>query len=152
MDNPYLISGNVAFDERGKVSFVNDFTFSDVKRFYMIQNHENYFVRAWQGHQNEAKYFTVLQGKALICAVKIDNWNTPSKELSVEEFVLTEEKPAVLCLPKGYANGMMNLTKDTKIVVFATTTLTETNADNYRWEPMYWNPWKQFIKESSWVK
>ena len=43
--------GGVAVDDRGEVGFVNDFTFSGVKRFYTVANHSDGFVRAWHGHR-----------------------------------------------------------------------------------------------------
>ena len=56
MDAPWLIEGGLAVDDRGIVSFVNDFDFAGVKRFYMVSNHKAGFVRAWHAHKHEAKY------------------------------------------------------------------------------------------------
>ena len=42
-----LIAGASHVDGRGAVSFVNDFDFARVKRFYMVENHMPGFVRAW---------------------------------------------------------------------------------------------------------
>ena len=39
MKDPKVISGGVAIDDRGSVTFVNDFDFLGVKRFYQVQNH-----------------------------------------------------------------------------------------------------------------
>ncbi|MCD4818931.1 MAG: WxcM-like domain-containing protein [Candidatus Cloacimonetes bacterium] len=146
MEKPILIKGDSVVDHRGKVSFVNDFDFKDIKRFYFSQNHQANFVRAWQCHKHEAKYFTVIQGTALICTVKIDNWNNPSKDLPIQEFIISAEKPTILRIPKGFANGIMNFSKDTKILIFATTTLSETSQDDIRLAPDYWNPWKKVVK------
>ena len=33
----------------------------------------------------------VVQGAAMICAVKIDNWKKPSKENKVEKIILSEK-------------------------------------------------------------
>ena len=144
---PIGIRGDSVIDERGKVSFVNDFSFDDVKRFYIIQNHTEFFVRAWQCHKYEAKYFMVIDGTAMICAVQLDDWDNPSKNLSVQQFILSEEKPEVLKIPAGYANGIMNITKKAKVMIFATTTLEETNNDDKRLNPYYWNPWKIYGKK-----
>ena len=35
---PLLINGDIAIDDRGKISFVNTFDFENVKRFYQIRN------------------------------------------------------------------------------------------------------------------
>ena len=36
-----IMNGNVFADGRGYVSFVNDFDFKNVKRFYMVDNFED---------------------------------------------------------------------------------------------------------------
>ena len=136
-----LIKGGLAVDDRGNVSFVNDFNFADVKRFYMIQNHQTGFVRAWHGHKKEAKYFYVVDGDALICGIKIDDWERPSKELKVEKFVLSARTPSILYLPAGYANGLMSLSPNTKVMVFSASTLQDSLGDDIRFEARYWNPW-----------
>lgn len=138
---PKLIKGGISVDDRGSVSFVNDFDFANVKRFYMIKNHAQGFIRAWHGHKNEGKYFSVVKGSALICGVQIDDWNNPSRNLKVHRFVLSEKIPSVLFLPAGYANGSMSLNEDAQIMVFSTSTLQESLNDDIRFESRYWNPW-----------
>ena len=139
---PKLIQGELAADDRGEVSFVNDFTFGGVKRFYVVSNHRPGFVRAWHGHRREEKYVTVVCGAAVVCAVKIDNWEQPSKESEVHRYVLSAAKPAVLYIPRGYANGFMTLTNDVKFVFFSTASLEESLKDDVRFESRYWDPWQ----------
>jgi dTDP-4-dehydrorhamnose 3,5-epimerase-like enzyme len=141
MNEPVLLKGGIAVDDRGSVSFVNDFKFSGVKRFYMIENHRQGFIRAWHGHRNEGKYFFVVKGSALVCGVQVDHWEAPSKDLKVHRFVLSETQPSILFLPSGYANGSMSLTRDAKILVLSTSTLQESLADDFRFDAHYWNPW-----------
>jgi dTDP-4-dehydrorhamnose 3,5-epimerase-like enzyme len=141
MSEPILIKGGIAVDDRGSVSFVNDFNFAGVKRFYMIENHRQGFIRAWHGHRNEGKYFFVVKGSALVCGVQVDNWETPSKDLKVHRFVLSETQPSILFLPAGYANGSLSLTRDAKILVLSTSTLQESLGDDIRFDAHYWNPW-----------
>lgn len=141
-DEPTLVKGGIAVDDRGDVSFVNDFNFDDVKRFYMVQNHKQGFVRAWHGHKNEAKNVLVVKGAALVCAVKIDNWDNPSKNLEVKRFVLSEKNPSVLHIPAGYANGFMSLTEDAKLVFFSSSSIQESLQDDFRFDAHYWDPWK----------
>ncbi len=162
MKEPCLIVGDSITHARGRVSFVNDFSFPDVKRFYLIQNHENLYVRAWQGHQKERKYFFVIKGKAFVCAIKIDNWQEPSPDLEIKKYLLKEESPSVLCVPEGYANGIMNVSNESKIVVFSTSTLAETKLDDFRWKAYFWNPWDELrekmnnksdeVLEKKWMK
>jgi WxcM-like, C-terminal. len=70
MSNPVIISGNKHQDERGILSFINDFDMEPVKRFYTIFHHDTTVVRAWQGHQVEQKWFVVLEGAFDIALVK----------------------------------------------------------------------------------
>ena len=141
MAEPKLITGGLSIDDRGEVGFVNDFDFGNVKRFYTLSNHQKGFIRAWHGHKNESKYFYTAKGAALICAVEIDNWDKPSKDLKVHRFVLSEKSPSILFIPKGYANGFMSLNDDTKIIVFSSSELKDSIKDDYRFEARYWNPW-----------
>jgi len=138
---PKIIQGGIAVDDRGQIAFVNEFDFRDVKRFYVIQNHKQGFIRAWHGHKKEGKYFFVAKGAVLICGVEIDNWENPSKNLKTHRFVLSEKKPSILFLPPGFANGTMSLTEDTLITVFSTSSLADSLNDDIRFESRYWNPW-----------
>lgn len=129
-----LINGGVAVDDRGQLSFVNDFDFKDVKRFYMVENHEQGFIRAWHGHEREGKYVYVPSGAILIGAVKLETEE-------VERFVLSSSNPQVLYIPPGYANGFMNLQKNTKVIFFSTSTLEDSMGDDIRFEWDKWNIW-----------
>src|SRR3989338_8448630 len=61
-----VFSGGLTADKRGQLSFVNNFHFKGVKRFYQIENSGSSPVRAFHGHMKEAKYFYVAKGfKAL---------------------------------------------------------------------------------------
>jgi dTDP-4-dehydrorhamnose 3,5-epimerase len=113
-----------------------------VKRFYVVSNHKTEFIRAWHAHKKENKYVTVVNGVAIIAAVKIDNWDKPSKDSKIYRYVLSATKPTVLFIPKGYANGFMTLKKDTKLIYFSTATLDESRNDDIRYDAYYWNPWR----------
>lgn len=136
-----LIRGGLATDDRGEVGFVNEFDFAGVKRFYMVSNHRQGFIRAWHAHRKEGKYVLVVKGAALVCGVKIDNWDQPSKDLQVHRHVLSERSPSALYLPPGYANGFMSLTDDAKLLFFSTTTLEDSLGDDIRYDARYWDPW-----------
>ena len=147
-----IISGGVAVDDRGSVRFVNDFDFSGVKRFYQVDNHKQGFIRAWHGHVGEGKYVYVAKGSALVGAVEMevrepiegvanDGLITPEGE--VFKFVLSSQCPKVLWIPPGYANGFMNLTQDTIIQFFSTSTLEESLGDDIRFPYDRWNIWDQ---------
>jgi len=141
VNEPRLIKGGLAVDDRGQVSFVNDFDFEGVKRFYAVENHSRGFVRAWHAHKKEAKYAMVVKGAALVGTVKIDNWDSPSKDATVHRHVLSERAPSVLFIPAGYANGFMSLSDDMKIFYFSTSSIEESLGDDIRYDARYWNPW-----------
>lgn len=142
MDKPTIIPGGVAVDDRGSVRFINDFGFENVKRFYMVDNHKQGFVRAWHGHKKEGKYVLVVSGSALIGAVKVDDWENPSKDLQPEKFVLSATKPSILFIPAGYANGFMSLSPDTKLMFFSTSTLEQSMGDDIRFHARFWDMWE----------
>ena len=142
MVEPRLLKGALVTDDRGEVTFVNDFDFVGVKRFYIVSNHAAGFVRAWHGHRHEAKYVTVVQGAMLIACVRIDDWQNPSPNLPLQRFVLSAHQPAILFIPPGYANGNMSLTADAKAIFFSTSTLEESKNDDIRFDAHFWNPWR----------
>ena len=141
MADPTLLRGGLAVDDRGDVGFVNDFDFSGVRRFYTVRNHRRGFIRAWHGHRREGKYVFAAAGSALVCAVRIDDWTTPSPDATVHRYVLSERSPAVLSIPAGCANGFMSLSDDAKLVFFSTATLAESMEDDVRYHARYWDPW-----------
>ncbi len=142
MEEPRLIEGGLAVDDRGALAFVNGFDFKGVKRFYVVSNHWAGFVRAWHAHRREAKHVLAVAGHAVVGAVKIDNWEAPAKDLPVKRYVLSSEKPAILYIPPGYANGFMTLTADTRLIFFSTATLEESRDDDIRYEARHWDIWK----------
>lgn len=141
MTDPVLYTGDTAIDDRGQVSFVNDFDFVGVKRFYTVRNHRQGFIRAWHAHRREAKYVTVVAGAALVGAVGIDDWEQPSRDLKVHRFVLSAAQPRVLYIPSGYANGFMSLTADAHLAFFSTSSLEESLGDDTRFDAHYWDIW-----------
>lgn len=141
-DEPRLLRGGVSVDDRGSVRFVNEFDFAGVKRFYAVHNHATGFVRAWHAHRREAKYATVLSGAAVVGAVRIDDWASPSRSAHVHRHVLSAAAPSVLYIPPGHANGFMSLTDDTILVFFATASLDESAQDDVRFPFDYWDIWR----------
>jgi dTDP-4-dehydrorhamnose 3,5-epimerase-like enzyme len=141
MNEPQLIEGGLAVDDRGELRFVNAFDFAGVKRFYSVSNHRQGFVRAWHAHKKEAKYALCLQGAVVVGTVPIDNWEHPDPLLQPRRFVLSAHKPAVLFIPAGYANGFMSLTADAALLFFSTSTLEESKGDDFRYDAHYWDIW-----------
>lgn len=135
------VAGGRAVDDRGSLLFVNDLDLANYRRFYMVENHAAGFIRAWHGHRLEGKGVVVLQGAAIVAAVKVDDWENPSRDLPVERRVLSATNPGALIIPPGYANGFKTLTADTKVCFFSSSTLEESAGDDIRFEAHYWDPW-----------
>jgi len=144
LQSPFLIDAGIAVDDRGQLMFANDFDFKKygIRRFYAVTNHKQGFIRAWHGHKNEAKFVLVAKGATVVNIIKIDNWENPSKDLEIQKFVLSAEKPSILYIPAGYVNGFMTLTQDTQVFFFSTSTIEESKGDDIRFESRYWNPWE----------
>jgi len=138
---PFLINGGVSVDERGTISFVNDFNFPKIKRFYMVYTGKKGAVRAWHGHKKEAKYVFAVSGDSLVGAIQINDWKNPSEKAKVYSFSLSSKKPAILYIPKGYANGFKSLTNDAKLIFFSTSTLNQSKKDDIRFDAEYWDIW-----------
>jgi dTDP-4-dehydrorhamnose 3,5-epimerase-like enzyme len=135
---PKIIEGSIFSDSRGSVSFVNDFKFTDIARFYVITNSEENPMRAWQGHKLDSKNFYCVQGSFRVSFVKIDNWEQPSKDLEVESVILKSSESKVLHIPFGFANAVESLEKDSKLISFSTLPLDQVPNDDVRFEPNYW--------------
>jgi dTDP-4-dehydrorhamnose 3,5-epimerase-like enzyme len=141
-EKPHIIIGGQSIDNRGALGFVNDMSLEEFERFYVIQNHENGFIRAWHGHKIEKKAFFVVQGSVQVSCVAISDFQNPSKETAVESYILDSRLPRILIVPAGYANGLKNLSADAILMVFSNLTLKESEADDFRFPFDYWDPWQ----------
>jgi len=142
VDGPHIIEGTLFVDDRGSVTFINDFRLDGLRRFYIVANHSPGFIRAWHAHREECKYVMTVSGSAIVAAVKVDDWERPSKDLPIHRYVLSAQKPTILCIPNGYAHGTMTLTADTKVVFFSDASLEESQQDDFRYDAYYWDAWK----------
>ena len=135
---PFIIQGSNHKDNRGIISFVNDFSFDNIVRFYIIENSEENELRAWQGHKLDTKYFYCIKGAFQVSYVKIDNWEKPSSSLVVESIVLDETDSKILCIPLGYANAIKSLTVGSKLLSFSTLPLSMVKDDDFRYDKNFW--------------
>ncbi len=133
-----LIQGGTHTDERGTVSFVNDFSPKVADRFYTIRAAKTGVPRGWIGHRIEHKWFIAFSGKWLIAAVKPDNWETPSPSLPVQQLQLFAEKPSILHIPSGHACAMVMLTTGGILGVFSTGDPEQLAKDDWRYPIEIW--------------
>lgn len=139
LTKPKLIQGGLHVDTRGTLSFVNDFDFKGVDRFYMIRCHRPGEPRGWTGHRRDAKWFSCVQGTFLVAVVAPDDWKAPARNLPVERFVLSAQKPAVLHVPPGYATGQVALSDDAILMVFSSGAIQQAKEDDYRFSLDTWS-------------
>ena len=79
MLEPEIIGGNHHSDTRGTLTFNNDFNAIAIKRIYTVENASTDFIRAWQGHQIEQRWFSAMVGSFIIKLIKIDSWKIHPK-------------------------------------------------------------------------
>lgn len=135
---PKIIQGGNFSDYRGTISYVNDFSFQDIERFYIISNSEENPIRAWQGHKLDSKNFYCLSGSFKIHFIKIDNWENPSKDLIMETVVVSESESKIVNIPSGYANAIESLEANSKLISFSTLPLANVKEDDIRYPSDYW--------------
>jgi len=133
-----IIAGSIFEDERGSLTFLNDFTLKPIVRLYEIAPINTTIVRAWQGHKNESKWFYCTQGAFVVNLVELDNYENPSDNLEVHTIYLESNNPKVLYVPGGYVNGFKSTMDNSKLMVFSDFDLEASKKDDYRYEPNKW--------------
>jgi dTDP-4-dehydrorhamnose 3,5-epimerase-like enzyme len=136
--NTKIIRGNSHTDHRGTVRFVNDFSFEGIRRFYTISHPDTNTIRAWQGHQYETKYFFITKGSFLIHWIEIDNWQQPSRDLSINTLIISDKQTEILVIMPGHVTGFKALEPESTMILFSNKTLEESQNDDYRFPLEYW--------------
>lgn len=136
-----LITGGQHIDERGKLSFFNDFDMAPVRRFYIIEHPDTNIVRAWQAHQQEQKWLYVVKGSFKVVVVKPDHWEKPSEILLTQEFILQSNGNQLLHIPGGYANGFKALEANSKLMLFSDFSIADAGKDDFRFDKTLWYDW-----------
>ena len=131
-----ILNGKKHQDERGIITFNNDFDASQIKRIYTIDNHSTDFIRGWQGHKIEQRWFASMKGKFKISVTEVDNFENPSKELTIQQYILDDESLTYLHIPAGCITAIQALEEDNKLLVLADYGLGEIQ-DEYRFSIDY---------------
>lgn len=131
MSNPQLIEGKKHQDERGSITFNNDFDATQIKRIYTIENHTAHFIRGWQGHKVEQRWFACMKGSFEISVIEVDDFSNPSQEVVIKKHTLTDEVLTYLQVPAGCVTAIQSLVKESKLLVLSDFKLGEVN-DEYR--------------------
>jgi len=135
---PKLILGDCHSDNRGNIKYNNEFNTQAVKRIYTIENNSIQFIRRWQGHRVEQRWFTAIKGEFKIETIKIDNWKNPSKDLKSLSFKLTENTLDFLHIPQGNVTSIQAISEGAKLLVMSDYSLNEIN-DEYKLSSDYFN-------------
>lgn len=136
MQLPKIIKGNSFTDIRGTINFNNSFDASQIKRMYIIQNSSVNFIRGWQGHKVEQRWFSAVQGEFEIHLIKVDNWEIPSKYLQSIKYNLSSDKMNVLHVPPGFVSSIRSKEPSSKLLAMSNYGIEEIK-DEYRYENDY---------------
>ena len=134
---PSIIFGGTHKDNIRLLRYNNTFDASIVKWIYIIENNLN-FIRGWQGHKIEQRWFLAIKGQFKVQLIKIDNWIEPVKELKRITFNLTEDSLDVLHIPGGYITSIKPEEEGAKLLVMSDYMLNEIS-DNYKYPLSYFN-------------
>jgi len=133
---PTLIVGGVHTDVRGTLRCNNAFDASAIKRMIVIENVDTSFVRAWQGHKIEQRWFSAVQGGFTIRLIAPDNWETPFKDAEIETYELDSAKLDILHIPSGYISSIRATAEGSRLLVMSNYAFNEI-VDEYRFPVDY---------------
>lgn len=117
--NPKYLEGKKHKDERGVVTFNNDFDASQIKRIYTIENHSLDFIRGWQGHKIEQRWFASMKGSFEISVIKLDDFSQPSRVLTIQKYILTDDVLTYLHVPSGCITSIQSKCEGSKLLVLS---------------------------------
>ena len=134
-----VIKGEIFEDKRGQIASINNFSFDEIKRTYILHHPDTSIVRGWHGHKREKKWFYCHSGAFTLKLVAIDNWTKPSKELKIDIFNLTGNESQIICVPAGYASSIKAEIPNSILQVFSNKTYAEAmdEKDSYRFDSDY---------------
>jgi len=145
-EKPIIFFFFLSEEQRGDLEDYYELALDDFLRFYIVRNPKRGTVRAWHGHKVESKLIKLLQGIFIVCLIKIDNWEKPSKNIEILEYEFDSDS-GLIYVPPGYANGAMNVTSDSEIMYFSNLSLEDSAKDDIRFKSNYWDPWEKYSPE-----
>lgn len=131
-----ILKGNRHEDERGIITYNNDFDASKIKRIYTIENHSTEFIRGWQGHKVEQRWFACIKGSFEVSVIVVDNFENPSKELTIQKYLLKDDVLTYLHIPAGCITAIRANEYESKLLVLGDYGLGEI-IDEYRYSLDY---------------
>ncbi|HZW76817.1 MAG TPA: WxcM-like domain-containing protein [Flavobacteriaceae bacterium] len=132
MEESKLFQGNSFNDERGTITFNNDFDLSKIKRIYTIENRDTEFIRGWQGHEIEERWFACISGSFEIGVREVHDFEQPYDDKETVKYILDDETLTYLHIPKGHITAIKANEPKSKLLVLADHHLGEVK-DEYRY-------------------
>ncbi len=130
---PKLILGGSHSDIRGTLTFNNDFDATSIKRMYAIENVDVHYIRGWQGHKMEQRWFSAIKGSFKIQILSIAYFEKGLKGLQPYCFVLKADQMDILHVPAGFVSSIQALEVGAKLLVLADYKMGEVD-DEFRFE------------------
>jgi hypothetical protein len=130
---PKRIPGGSHSDIRGTLTFNNDFDATSIKRMYTIENADVHFIRGWQGHKIEQRWFSAIKGTFKIQILSIAYFEKGLKDLQPYCFVLKADLMDILHVPAGFVSSIQALEVGAKLLVLADYKIGEVD-DEFRFE------------------
>jgi dTDP-4-dehydrorhamnose 3,5-epimerase-like enzyme len=133
-----ITKGGFHEDQRGRVSFVNDFDMTLIKRFYQINHPNTDIIRAWQGHQKESKWFYCVDGSFTINYVQPNNWLIANGDENAECVELSSMNPIILHIPSGFVTGIKAGVPNSILLIYSDFSVSESKDDDFRFDINTW--------------
>ena len=130
---PPFLEGKKHQDERGIITYNNDFDATSIKRMYTIENADLHFIRGWQGHKIEQRWFSAMKGTFKIQILSIAYFEKGLKDLQPYCFVLKADQMDILHVPAGFVSSIQALEVGAKLLVLADYKIGEVD-DEFRFE------------------
>ncbi len=131
--SPQFLEGKKHQDKRGIITYNNDFDATSIKRMYTIENADVHFIRGWQGHKIEQRWFSAMKGTFKIQILSIAYFEKGLKGLQPYSFVLKADQMDILHVPAGFVSSIQALEEGAKLLVLADYKLGEVD-DEFRFE------------------
>ena len=133
-----VVSVPTFVDDRGFINQIiqaSDSSLPKLERLYLVGNFGSGVIRGFHKHEKEWKCFFVVEGAAKFVLIK-EKPNT--KEVEIENYVLSSKNPSVLVVPPKIYNGWMSLEENTVVLGMSNFTIDETKKDDLRVDPYFW--------------
>ena len=119
IQKPSLLKGNSFSDERGKLTYNNGFDAKEVKRIYTLENVSTEYVRGWQGHKIEQRWFAAVKGSFIVKVKPVAAFENKDNTAPEYEFLLKEEALDYLHIPAGYVTAIQALEEGSKLILLS---------------------------------